>query len=304
MTTAFSFAYQRDIASYFSQPNGDSANRLAALINQELGSEDFKQNTTALDHLLSSIASQLALSSLAHRETIDDYVTFVSFAALQINSAATHPGTIVKEGDEQLYRIAPLHPASGPDILGEHLSKALFDSIWKATSRAVTPDEENDREHSKEYYYKASVQATILARAFALAESMRGPLWRDVEDILIKGLFSGDEQEPGVFVALAAIFLGAGKEIKDYMGEEKKGKGRDWLWYDDIKTKPDVAWGWKDVVEALKSQPGPAMVDRLPEYVKGSFELAKKHVAGGSEEDWESERLAAEAFNWASTASA
>lgn len=300
MVSSSSLPHHRDIASHFSQPNGDSATRLTALINQELGSEGFKQSTASLDDLLSSITNQLALSSLAHRETIDDYVTFVSFAALQINSAATHPGTLVKEGDEHLYKIAPLHPASGPDILGEHLSKALFDSMWGTTSRAVTPDEETDRDQSKEYYYKSSVQATILARAFALAESMRGLLWRNIEDILVKGLFSGDEQEPGVFVVLAAIFLGAGKEIKDYMGDEKKGKGRDWLWYDDVTTEADARWGWKDVVEALKSQPGPAMVDRLPGYVKGSFELAKKHVLEGSEEDWDSEKLAAEAFKWAS----
>jgi len=300
MTSASSLARHRDIASYFSQPNGDSATRLAALINQELGSAGFQQNTAALDTLLSSITGQLALSSLAHRETIDDYVTFVSFTALQINSAATHPGTIVKEGDESLYKIAPLHPASGPGILGEQLSKALFDSIWSATSRAVTPDVETDRDQSKEYYYKSSVQATILARAFALAESMRSSLWRDVEDVLVKGLFSGDEQEPGVFVALAAILLGAGKEIKDYMGEEEKGKGQRWLWYDDVRTEAEARWGWKDVVEALKGQPGPAMVDRLPEYVKDSFELAKRHVFDGSEESWDSERLAAEAFKWAS----
>lgn len=295
-----SIALHQDVASLFAAHTSDSATKLAALINQEIGSEGYKPGTASLDALLSSIMNQLLLSSLGHRETIDDYVTFVSFAALQINNEATHPGTILKEGDERPYKVAPLHPASGPGIFGEHLSKALFDALWGATSRAYTADENGDRELPKEYYYKTSVQSTVLARAFALPETFRDSLWRDVEDIFVKGLFSGDEQEPGVFIALTAILLGAGEEIEEYMGGEQKGKGKAWLWYDDVRTEPDARWGWRDVVEALKNQPGPRMADRLPEYVKDNIELAKKHVIDGTKESWDSEKIASEAFKWAS----
>ncbi|KAF9443139.1 hypothetical protein P691DRAFT_809411 [Macrolepiota fuliginosa MF-IS2] len=296
---SLSIALHQNVASLFANPNGDSATKLAALINKNLGSEGFKQSTASLDALLSSITNQLNLSSFAHRETIDDYVNFVAFTSLQINNQATHPGTILKEGEQPLYRVAPLHPASGPGILGQNLAKTMFDSLWDATSRAVTPDVDTDRDQPKEYYYKASIYATVLARAFALAESFRDSLWRDVEDVLVKGLFSGDEQEPGVFVALTAILLGAGKEIEAYLNGEDKGQGKNWLWYDDVRTESDSTWGWKDVVGALKSQPGPEMMDRLPEYVKDNIELAKKHVASG-EGSWDSKRLASEAFRWAS----
>jgi hypothetical protein len=270
------------------------------MINKEIGSEGFKQNTTSLDTLLSSINEQLALSSLAHRETIDEYVNFVYFTALQINNQVTHIGTIRKNDQPPMYKVAPLHPASGPAILGENLAKTIYDRVWSFTSRACTPDVDDDREESKEYYFMTSVHATILARGFALSESFRDSLWRVIEDIFVKALFSGDEQEPGVFVALTAILLGAGQEIKDYIGEELKGQGKNWLWYDDVRTESDAKWGWKDVVEALRHQPGPAMIDRVPEYVKDNVELVKKHVDSDLEESWDSERLAAEAFRWAS----
>ena len=288
------------ISALFENPNGDSGNELAALINQEIGMESFKRSTASQLTILSSITQQLVDSSLAHRETIDDFVTFVSFASLQINSKPTPIGSIRKDDEPPLSKIAPLHPVSGPTIVGENLAEKISDTVRDATSRAVTPDDSRDRSLSKRYYRTVSVQTTILARAFALSESFRGPLWSVIEDILIKGLFSGDHQEPGAFIALAALMLGAGKEIKEYMDGGKKGQGKAWLWYDDVRTEAEAKWEWKDVVEAFKHQPGQGMNDRLPDYVKNTLELAQRYVEGGLiEESWDSERLAEEGFDWA-----
>jgi hypothetical protein len=300
-SSSSSIALHQTIPTLFAKPNGDSANQLALLINKAIGEGGFKENTAAIDSLLSSINDQLILSSLGHRETIDDYLNFVIFTALQINNKATHVGTIRRDDEKPLYMVAPLHPASGPMILGESLAKSLHDSLWSSFSRAVTPDSDIDRDQSKEYYYIASVHASILARGFALSESFRDALWRVIEDILVKALFSGDEQEPGSFIALTAIILGAGQEVKDYLAGKPKGQGKAWLWYDDVRTESDAKWGWKEIVDALKHQPGPEMIDRLPEYVKDNVELAKKHVESDSlAESWDSERLAQEAFRWAS----
>lgn len=295
---ASSSPLQQTISALFANPNGDSGNELAALINQEIGPESFKQSASQVS-ILSYITQQLVKSSLVHRETIDDYVTFVSFAALQINTKPTPIGSIRKDDEPPLSEVAPLHPLSGPAILGESIAEKISGSVWSATSRAVAPDADRDRSLSKEYYYTVSVQMTILARAFALSESFRGPLWPVIEDILVKGLFSGDGQEPGSFVALAALMLGTGKEIKEYMDGGKKGQGKFWSWYDNVRTEAEEMWEWKDVVEAFKHQPGQEMNDRLPAYVKNSLELAQKYVEGGlQEESWDSERLAEEAFNW------
>ncbi|EKM83261.1 hypothetical protein AGABI1DRAFT_111700 [Agaricus bisporus var. burnettii JB137-S8] len=298
-----SIALYADVPTAFASLNNDSAGKLAALINKDIGSDGFKQSTASLDALLSTISKQVILSSLGHRETIDDYITFTTFVALQINNEAVHTGTILGEGEKPPYKTAVVLPASGPAILGESLAKNLYDEMWSATSRAYTPLDQDDRNKSQEYYYTTSIHATILARAFALADTFRDSLWRDVEDLLVKGLFSGDEQEPGIFIALTAILLGAGKEIKEYIGDEKKGSGKRWLWYDNVRTVPDERWGWKDVVEALKQQPGPLMAGRLPDFVKDDLELVKKHVGDGQVgESWDSEKLAKDAFNWAAIA--
>jgi len=290
---------QQTISALFANPNGDSGNELAGLINQEIGPESFKQSSASQVSLLSSITQQLVKSSLAHREIIDDYVTFVSFAALQINSKPTPIGSIRKDDEPPLSKVAPLHPVSGPAILGENIAEKISGSVWGATSRAAAPNADRDRSLSKEYYRTVSVQMTILARAFALSESFRGSLWPVIEDIFVKGLFSGDSQEPGSFIALAALMLGAGKEIREYMEGGKKGRGKSWSWSDNVRTEAEARWEWKDVVEAFKHQPGQEMNDRLPGYVKNTLELAQKYVEGGlMEESWDSERLTEEAFNW------
>lgn len=298
-----SIALYDDVPTAFASLTNDSAEKLAALINKDIGSEGFKQSTASLDALLSTISKQITLSSLGHRETIDDYVTFTNFIALQINNEAVHVGTILEGGEKPPYKAAVLLPTSGPAILGENLAKTLFDGLWSATSRAVTPSDGQDRSKSQEYYYTTSIHATILARAFALADTFRDSLWKDIEDIFVKGLFSGDEQEPGIFIALTAIVLGAGTEVQEYMGAEAKGHGKSWLWYDDVRREPNERWGWKDVVEALKQQPGPVMAGRLPDFVTDNLELAKKHVMAGQVGDsWDSEKLAQDAFKWASVA--
>jgi hypothetical protein len=298
-----SIALYADVPTAFASLTNDSAEKLAALINKDIGSEGFRQSTASLDALLSTISKQIILSSLGHRETIDDYITFTGFVALQINNEAVHIGTILGGGEKPPYKTAVVLPASGPAILGENLAKSLFDELWSVTSRAYTPSDDPDRDKSQEYYYTTSIYATILARTFALADIFRDSLWRDIEDIFVKGLFSGDEQEPGIFIALTAILLGAGKEIQEYMGGEKKGNGKSWLWYNDVRTEPDKRWGWKDVVEALKQQPEPVMAGRLPDFVKDDLELAKKHVGEMQVDDsWDSEKLAQDAFKWASIA--
>ncbi len=119
--------------------------------------------------------------------------------------------------------------------------------------------------------------------------------------MFVKGLFSGPEQEPGVFIALSTVLLGAGAEIREYMSQEGvKGKGMAWLWYDDVRTGADREWDWQSIVEALSDDSEPEMSSRLPDYVRATFERAKKHVGDGQGEmkSWDSERLANEAFVW------
>lgn len=277
---------QAQISTCFSQPNSQSAASLATLVNRQ-------SNTADLDPILNTIINQFILSSFAQRSQIDSIISFLSSAANQIELSVAHPG----HSPEDRYATTQLRASKGPGIVSEHLSHTLYRALWGHTSRARTPDEELDREHPKKYYADASTHATILARAFAIQPGFRDHLWREVEDIFVKGLFSGPEQEPGVFIALSAVLLGAGAEIREYMAQGVKGKGMAWLWYDDVRTGADREWDWPSIVEALGNEPEPEI---SPSYVRATFERAKKHVCDsqGEMRSWDSQRLANEAFVW------
>ena len=203
---------------------------------------------------------------------------------------------------EDPYATTQLRPSKGSGLIAERLSHKLYRSLWPHTSRCRTPDDEYDLELPKQYYVNASHDGAILARAFATQPVFRPHLWREVEDTFVKGLFSNPDPELGVFVVLSALLLGAGAEIREYLSQEgSRGKGGEWLWYNDERTDPDREWNWSDVVEALRGLPDPEISQRIPDYVKGSFEKAQLHVGDGSGElkSWNSERLARECFWWA-----
>jgi len=278
------------ISKFYSQRNSESATSLASLINRQPSSDK-------LGSVLDDTINHLFLSSFAQRPHIDVLVSFLSSVARQIEAAISHPGYTV----DKPYKTTVLRPSNGPGIIPEHLSHALYRAIWGHTSRAYTPDEESDKELPKGYYRDASVYATILARAFATQPLFRSSLWREVGDAFVKGLFSGPEQEPGVFVVLTTLILGAGAEIREYiLQEERAGKGMAWLWYNDIRTAADEEWGWQDIVEALSKEPLTGMASRLPGYVKASLERAQRHVSDGGSplKSWDSEMLAKDAFAW------
>lgn len=289
------------LPSIFAYPSCESAGKLAALINKDIETE-LKGTPASLDALLSTISKQLLLSSFGHRESIDDYVNLMVFTALLINSKPVDAGIVADEGGRNPHKPTILYPTSGPALLGKNLAYVLSDELRIATSRSRTPVEEWDRAKPLEYYYKAMIHATVLARAFALTDIFRDLLWSNIEDIFVKGLFSGDEPEPGIFIVLASILLGAGKEIEEYMGDEDEGGGKSWSGHDNAGAKCDESRCWKDVIKALKWKFEQRMPDRLPEYVKDSMKLAKIHVKDGNPAcSWDSKRLALEAFNWAIT---
>lgn len=279
------------VAGLYARPGPESQAALVALIN------DANANSVT-DSVLDSIIYHFILSAFAQPTKIDSLIDFLASVASRITPSLAHPGN-----PEEKYMSTPLRPSTGPNILSERLSHTLYGRLWQLTSRAVTPDEDYDKTLPKKYYIDACVISTILARAFATQPVyFRDSLWREVEDVIVKSLFSGPEQEPGVFVALSALLLGAGSEIREYLGAErgKRGQGKGWLWYDDVRTQKDAEWGWEDIIEALLEVPEEELSTNLPDYVEATLALAKVHVGHGDGEipSWDSDKLAQEAFNW------
>lgn len=278
------------ISELFLQCTPQSSKSLADLITSQA-------NHDGLDRVVVPTIQQLLLSSTAQPTHIDDLVSFLASTANGIDLSVSHPGQST-DAHHKSYKSTILRPSRGADIVSERLSHTLYERLWCHTSRAVTPDEDVDKDIPNTYYIDTSILATVLARAFSTQTTFRVSLWREIEDVFVKGLFSGSDQEPGTFIALAAILLGAGAEIRAYLQDGNMGHGRNWVWYDDMSD--EQVWGWNDIVSSLQKEPEPGFASRLPGFVKTSFELCKQHVGEGNGEmkSWDSLILAREAFGW------
>ena len=288
MTTPQLSLPNSEIARAFSDLTDNSAQSLASLISRQT-------SPTSLDAVLNSTIQQLLLSSQAQRAEIDNQVSFLFSVASHLPESVSHTGRT----QASTYKTTAQRPSNGPELLVERLSHSLYEKLWEYSSRAVTPDEQMDKELPGTYYAEASVYSTVLARAFAINSAARDRLWRNVEDIFVKGLYSGPDPEPGAFVGLSALLLGAGAEIRAYMEtNENFGEGKNWVWYNDAKNSE--RWGWEDVVKALGDQSRSEILSRLPNSVNTTFNAAIQHIGNGDHvtASWDSGKLATDAFNW------
>lgn len=144
-------------------------------------------------------------------------VDFYGRVASKLSNSLSHPGNQagVKPLAEQTRPIQTyVLEAAGGDLLIKHLTHQLWNELYGPTSRVYTPDVELDqRTGGRRYYRSALVHSALLARAFSLQPSFRPRLWRTIEEVLVKGIFSGTQQEPGNFVVTAVLIYGAGNAI-------------------------------------------------------------------------------------------
>lgn len=275
--------HDAQVSDYFTDCTEDSAKQLASLINA--------CPPDSLDTIFNPIFQQLYLHSFNQIKPIDSLLHFLTSVANHIDSS------VYDGGAEGRYGSTFRRASSGPETLAERLSQSLYETQWDFVSRVVTPDEEYDRKLSLEYYKSAAIYGTFLARAFVVRPDLfRDRLWREVEDVFVKGLFTEDS-EPGIYVVIATLLLGAGKDIRAYLDDGHVGKGKSWVWYDDKRFRDEDTWGWTDIAAALE---GMHIPDTLPGYVTNSFRLAKDVIRRGqdNEVNWDSNTLAHEGFPW------
>lgn len=263
---------------------------VAQLINDQDSAE-------MLETMLQMIVKRALHITIYQRDCIDDIVASIAATAAGIDSAVSLSGT---GRTEKYSKYANLRPTSGPSVLFEWLSYTLYNELWQYTYRSGSPNDDDDRALPKGFYDDASRYDTLLARTFALQPAYRSRLWMNVEDVLEKGFRSRDKPQPEVFVVIPALLLGAGVEIREYLARpENWGRRKECVWYGD---PPLPLWDWDDVVEELQSTPCERDTACLPEYVKDTFELVKAHIRAGVEkgllQNWDSQRMAEEAFGW------
>ncbi len=215
-------------------------------------------------------------------------VACISDVARQLETSLKHPGHPKSGGRKTVeFRLV-----EGPAVLGEAISVTISGRLWDHISRAVTPEDGRDCGLSKAYFKKTAILAILLAKLFASVPSFRPCLWREVEDILIKGLFSGPDPEPGAFVAVTALIALSTTQIEEYLSEEGHvGQGKDWVWYNNIRAE-DESWSWAEVVEGVQNA---KIAPLLMGDVGKTFQFAKNILDGKMEDsDWE----LVEVFPW------
>ena len=268
---------------------------LAKLLNEQ------QPNSSDLFTLLKVSVQRTLLAANDNPAEIDSIVDFYAQTASKLDKSLTHKGNeqvLPPRSSQPRPKNLPVRECSGRDLLAEHLGVQLFHELWNPTCRMYTPHPELDENKGRDYYRSAFVYSALLARAFSLQPSFRQRLWRTVEEVLIKGIFSGTMQEPGNFLVTSVVLYGAGSGVK----AQNRGKGKDWYQYTDTLNEPDATWGWFDIVSTLmdvESLIEPGFDRPLPEKVLTAFKGLREYIGDGRAElkDMSSKELWAK-FNW------
>ena len=129
-------------------------------------------------------------------------------------------------------------------------------------------------------------------------------LWKVIQDVFIKGLFSEDP-EVGAWYAAGILILTCSDALQK---QGIMGKGKGWFFCDNKLDKPDATWSWNDLRQAvLATEHLPRDMTRtgytdeeyrtrknlvyVPEEVLHVFDLARKNLHAHNP-DWNSYDIA------------
>ncbi|KAJ7575559.1 hypothetical protein C8J56DRAFT_409225 [Mycena floridula] len=246
---------------------------LAKLLNEQMS------DSLELYDLLKVAAQRFILLATQSPADIDSLVHFYAQAASQIDESLSDKGNVDQFHPVRGEHRIPTRQASGSNLLIEHFGVELYPKVWRYVSRTDIAMPEYDKDLGQEYYRAAIIYSIMLARAFALQESFRERLWTIMEDVLVKGVFSGREQEPGCFIAVTVVIHGAGSSMTTI-----QGKGKDASPWSQFRANPDTTWGWFEVIAALLDVEAliePALEIPLPSKLILSFRNLKDYLGDG-----------------------
>lgn len=252
----------------------------------------------AAHKLLSAISHNVLLSCLAQPQQIDDLVGFVAELVQQAQTANPVVRGIEREAK---YFESELLPSEGAgEELIEHFVAELHTAILQLSTNAVTPQFEHQNRQDAPpptVWLRALVYGAVLGRLFT-ATPLRA--WRAVEDLIVKSLFTNGTPALATLVLLPALFSTSGSAIKGYLAKTP-GKGTQYIWYDDVRSKPDELWGWKEVVAAYTRGMDPALVASVGKVVPNQATLTWDAAAQQASKGQMADRKAVEvleSFQW------
>jgi hypothetical protein len=248
-------------------------------------------NSFSLTSLARFLAAETLSEAHVNPSEIDCLVSFYGSIAAKLNAELEDTCLSREAVNDDV--LPNLHwndvqmKVKGSDVLAEQLACALGDELDKLADRMVS-SKPNLEGHNTSHYAAVFVPSSLLARAFVILPDFRTRLWRTTEVWLNRGIFTYPMQGPGEILIVNTLIYGAGSALREFFGEEKKGRSLLLSVETVIEvSKPVDRWGWYDIVLAIKdSDKGQRreFENVLPPKVRDASEGLGKYVGDGTQE--------------------
>jgi hypothetical protein len=229
---------------------------ISALLNAQ------PANSFSLTSLTRFLAAETLSEARVNPSEIDSLVNFYGSIAAKLHAELEDTclsREVVRVNDDVLPN---LHwgdvqmKIKGSDLLAEQLACALGDELDKLAGRVTVVSSKLSLEApNTSHYADVFVPSSLLARAFVILPDFQTRLWRTTEEWLNRGIFTYPMQGPGEILTINTLIYGAGGALREFFGEEKKGRGL-LLSVGTVVTvevsRPAERWGWHDIVLAIK----------------------------------------------------
>ena len=183
------------------------------------------------------------------------------------------------------------------------LSKYLEDYMEEYVKRPVTPELlwGGDPSRTPNYYRSCFIGSVMIGRAYTLLwyhplrdrpryKDQLNEIWKIMQDIFIKALFSGKDPEPGARLSAGYLILTCSKALE---ASEVQGRGKGHIWYyGNSLESPNAIWTWddlKDAIFATKDLPRNTSkvknlmnheIEYVPDEVLKVMDQARDHLGG------------------------
>ncbi|PWN98336.1 hypothetical protein FA09DRAFT_329932 [Tilletiopsis washingtonensis] len=238
------------------QVQGDVAARRSAAIV-----ERFAESGIATKRpLLLDVVQALLLAALAQPAEIPQQVRFIAELLPELQRCDAE---YFCEAEEPAYQQPGRAETEGAgDALRALFFQALGRDLLRACVPTSTPEPLGDGDASSSTHFLPALAHSLLAAELLRSDELRDEAWRVVDSLLARCLFTSTPHAASL-VALPAL-LSSLDTLRAHLEPtgSARGKGRNYVWYDDAFSSPSATWGFDEVCAAFTAGPPKAVLPR------------------------------------------
>ena len=225
------------------QVQADVAARRSAAIAERFA----ESGIAAKRPLLLDVVQALLLAALAQPAEIPQQVRFIAELLPELQRC---DGEYFCEAEEPAYQQPGRAETEGAgDALRALFFQALGRDLLRACVPTSTPEPLGDEFSSS--HFLPTLAHSLLAAELLRCDELRDDAWRVVESLLARCLFTSTPHAASL-VALPAL-LSPLDTLRAHLEPtgSARGKGRNYVWYDDAFGSPSATWSFDDVCAAF-----------------------------------------------------